>query len=1563
MMKVKYYRCPVCNKPYKTLNGWGEHVSNLHPEILKEGYSYARLFYFIKTGKTHGICVECKGETEWNESSWKYERYCKNPECKKKYAKTAHLRNKKKYGKSNLLDEPERQRKMLENRRISGTVEFDDGGKVKYVGSYEHNFLDMLNAIGWSSNDIMAPSPNTYYYDYKNPEDKENEGKKFYIPDFYLPSINFEVEIKQSKTTHQKMIHIDRIKEQCKDKMMHKRKDVNYIKVIDNDFSNFFELLLNLKEKLLLNPSKQDFENGIATESNTVENDELEAAMENFLLKQKDVKYNLNKFGKDKNVLFITGLSGSGKTTLSDEYSKKYGCPVLHLDDIEYNHFPKEFEFLREVVYNEVEDFEEVSRVYCSSEVYSLTEDEYLELNSKMDSAMLACINELKRQKRNYIVEGLQIYYLYNENELKDDPIIIKGTSVLTSVFRRVKRNTAPYFRAIREELGMFLNLKEYKRTDKKLNKWRKTFNENELAITQESLFNFMKNEDYFNPVSWKKNLFGFLKPTKSKVQKSTRSRFCTVKIEDGMIKVYGIKVMVFERRVENYYKDKSLKNIFLKKYEAASYKRYLKKKIGKSQITVEYLYTPEFFALELCKLFTTLATRYRDNTYMSIANQIYENSWLKQSDTVSENVPLLPLDNLSRLNLDLTLYQKEFISLYPKLKSNLNLNGYILAFVQGLGKTITSIGLAECLDKDRIYIVCPNSLKPNWALEIKKYYKKYSENEELWKREVFICGANQHYYPDEARFIITNNESISKMYPYIHDTKLDSMLILDESHNFRNLKGKRTTELLELRDKLACKDILVMSGTPIKAAPSEIVPALLLIDPSFTMQAAQIYSKAFKLDKVMGTEIVEARFGKIMYRKEKDELPDLPEKNVQYLKVDIMDSQDYLMSNIKTRVMARFTEIFEAEMEKNEVYRDKLITLINKYSNSTYEEKAQYLKWISNLHTKNEVNDMHELDYEFMQTYSKRFVYPNIPEWDKETYKTYESLEKRFIRMKERCLGLALGEIVPPARVKMFTSIYDENIEEIVDKIVESPKKTVIFSQFKSVVNHIADDLNNRDIGTVKITGDVNSAQRLENLTQFKEDDMVRVIVATSQTIGTGVTLTEANQMFFFGPPWRSTDFEQCTDRIHRIGQTDDVYIYNVVLDTGNEENLSSRMDSILQWSNEMFTSVISKTEDDYSEGENSYKEALASESYIMNNPCNEGLINFGISVIDEIRYNRNPNNIVFQQAIIMYNKLKKKYLSIKPIGLENNEPSTIPYSTFKKKFTGQDWDVCQYMETELNKLISDDNKIDTVGNYSFHAPSKARNYYLEIMQDGRVYNHTITVALLKDEGYLYIEPQFSAIEGIYYPMSLEEIINFVLSAMAAENNIQTVMNYSVYEYHIDNNNYGGRTENELIYYIKQNGKRLPHRFSRVFSVNKLNIAKESLNEDLYDFCMIASEEEMIDVPSNEICDDCYEITQYFRSSDVKAIKSIPYGAIIGKDVCSNDIDGKVSTLKTTDLSDAVLAHPKSDSGNVKFIKRVDGLKEKYDLVSTKTIKKGEHFNYNATKNMPEFFHEDRIK
>lgn len=188
MRKVSVYKCPVCGMRFKSLSGWGEHIERLHPDTIPDGYSVARYFYYVDTGKTHGSCVQCHKPTEWNETTGKYSRYCSDPNCKKKYCAEAKKRMIDKYGVPHLLNDPDQQRKMLASK--SKPYKFRDGGSVLYLSSYEKDFLMTCEfVLGLKSKDIMGPSPHTYTYMY--------EGKQhFYIPDFYIPDLNLEIEIK-----------------------------------------------------------------------------------------------------------------------------------------------------------------------------------------------------------------------------------------------------------------------------------------------------------------------------------------------------------------------------------------------------------------------------------------------------------------------------------------------------------------------------------------------------------------------------------------------------------------------------------------------------------------------------------------------------------------------------------------------------------------------------------------------------------------------------------------------------------------------------------------------------------------------------------------------------------------------------------------------------------------------------------------------------------------------------------------------------------------------------------------------------------------------------------------------------------------------------------------------------------------------------------------------------------------------------------------------------------------------------------------------------------------------
>ena len=291
MRKVSSYKCPVCKMEYKTLGGWSEHMHRHHPDEIPKGFTDLQYFYYTITGKKSGSCVQCHKPTDWNEATGKYNRYCNNPKCKEQYCKVAKKRMIDKYGKIHLLNDPEMQRKMLSNRKIAGTYTFSDGsGKVPYVASYEKDFLMTMDTVlGLKATDIMSPSPHNYVYMY--------EGKPhFYIPDFYIPSLNLEIEIKDDQNgpnanKHPKIAAVDRVKEALKDETMAKNKSVNYFKVMDKSYTDFFTYVLELKE-CIDDDLKNTIISAMAIESVNDPENSFEMALERALEYDDDEEFN-----------------------------------------------------------------------------------------------------------------------------------------------------------------------------------------------------------------------------------------------------------------------------------------------------------------------------------------------------------------------------------------------------------------------------------------------------------------------------------------------------------------------------------------------------------------------------------------------------------------------------------------------------------------------------------------------------------------------------------------------------------------------------------------------------------------------------------------------------------------------------------------------------------------------------------------------------------------------------------------------------------------------------------------------------------------------------------------------------------------------------------------------------------------------------------------------------------------------------------------------------------------------------------------------------------------------
>jgi len=242
----KNFKCPYCNKKYLNKQALYNHIEIKHEDYISEEFPPSRLYFNYINNKEVGSCVICKKPTEWNNVTERYNRFC-SEKCKDKYVEEFQKRMIRVHGKTTqqMLQDPEMQKKMLSNRKISGKYKWsDNSAEIQYTGSYELDFLKFLDLfMHFESEDIISPAPQVFTYN-------DNGTKRFYIPDFYIPSINTLVEIKDgqdNRNNHPNRIGRDAEKEKLKDEIMRNQRDYNFVKVVNKDYSIFLNFLMKLK--------------------------------------------------------------------------------------------------------------------------------------------------------------------------------------------------------------------------------------------------------------------------------------------------------------------------------------------------------------------------------------------------------------------------------------------------------------------------------------------------------------------------------------------------------------------------------------------------------------------------------------------------------------------------------------------------------------------------------------------------------------------------------------------------------------------------------------------------------------------------------------------------------------------------------------------------------------------------------------------------------------------------------------------------------------------------------------------------------------------------------------------------------------------------------------------------------------------------------------------------------------------------------------------------------------------------------------------------------------------
>ncbi|MDX2031513.1 MAG: helicase-related protein [Blastocatellia bacterium] len=116
--------------------------------------------------------------------------------------------------------------------------------------------------------------------------------------------------------------------------------------------------------------------------------------------------------------------------------------------------------------------------------------------------------------------------------------------------------------------------------------------------------------------------------------------------------------------------------------------------------------------------------------------------------------------------------------------------------------------------------------------------------------------------------------------------------------------------------------------------------------------------------------------------------------------------------------------------------------------------------------------------------------------------------------------------------------------------------QKLVLFTEHRDTLNYLRQRITTllgREESVVVIHGGLGREERLKAQEAFRHDPAVQVLVATDAA-GEGINLQRAHLMVNYDLPWNPNRLEQRFGRIHRIGQKEVCYLWNLVAEETRE-------------------------------------------------------------------------------------------------------------------------------------------------------------------------------------------------------------------------------------------------------------------------------------------------------------------------------------------------------------------------------------------------------------------------
>ncbi|MFN4120350.1 SNF2-related protein [Acidovorax sp.] len=186
------------------------------------------------------------------------------------------------------------------------------------------------------------------------------------------------------------------------------------------------------------------------------------------------------------------------------------------------------------------------------------------------------------------------------------------------------------------------------------------------------------------------------------------------------------------------------------------------------------------------------------------------------------------------------------------------------------------------------------------------------------------------------------------------------------------------------------------------------------------------------------------------------------------------------------------------------------------------------------------------------------------------------------LLKLRQVCCHPALVPLDAAKKVK--TSAKLEQLMALLPEMLAEGRRILLFSQFTSMLMLIEAELKKRGLPWVKLTGQ--SVKRDAIIEQFTSGQ-VPLFLISLKAGGVGLNLPQADTVIHYDPWWNPAAENQATDRAHRIGQTQSVWVVKLVAQGTLEERILALQERKAQLAGSLYSEAAARKEPLFTESD----------------------------------------------------------------------------------------------------------------------------------------------------------------------------------------------------------------------------------------------------------------------------------------------------------------------------------------------------------------------------------------